>query len=167
MSQLNDVRSPDHLRTVSRRRLLTIGVSIAGLVMVAACGGDDDASTQAPTAAGDAQAATGAGSVQLVDVARGLELAADPSVVVLDVRTPAEFAEGHLDRAQLIDFNAGGFAEAVGSLDRSATYFVYCRSGNRSGQATEIMADLGFTSVYDLDGGIQAWEAAGGPVTIG
>lgn len=166
MSQLHDVRSPDHSRTMSRRRVLTLGVSIAGLTIVAACGGDDDASTQAP-AAGDAQAATGAGSVQLVDVARGLELAADPSVVVLDVRTPEEFAEGHLERAQLIDFNAGGFADAVGSLDRNATYFVYCRSGNRSGQATAIMADLGFTTVYDLDGGIQAWEASGGPVTIG
>jgi rhodanese-related sulfurtransferase len=103
-------------------------------------------------------------AVQLVDVERGLELAADTSVVIVDVRTPAEFAEGHLERAVLIDLSAAGFRDGITELDRSATYFVYCQSGNRSGQATAIMAELGFENVFDLDGGILAWQAAGAPV---
>ncbi len=103
-------------------------------------------------------------AVQLVDVVKGLALAADQSVVVVDVRTPAEFAEGHLDRAELVDFNDAEFREQIAQFDRSATYLVYCHSGNRSGQATAIMAELGFANVYDLDGGIGAWQAAGAPI---
>ncbi|MDP9463249.1 MAG: rhodanese-like domain-containing protein, partial [Actinomycetota bacterium] len=107
---------------------------------------------------------TTSSAVQLVDVVTGLALVADPSVVVVDVRTPAEFAEGHLDRATLVDVDAADFRDRIGQLDRAATYLVYCHSGNRSGQATAIMAELGFTKVYDLDGGIGAWQDAGAPI---
>jgi rhodanese-related sulfurtransferase len=102
--------------------------------------------------------------VQLVDVAKGVALAADPSVVVIDVRTPAEFAEGHIARAQVVDVSAADFADQIAKFDPSGTYFVYCHSGNRSGQAAAIMASLGFASVYDLDGGIIAWKGAGAPL---
>ena len=105
-----------------------------------------------------------ASPVQLVDVAKGVALAADPSVVVIDVRTPAEFAEGHIARAQVVDVSAADFPDQISKLDPSATYLVYCHSGNRSGQATAFMATLGFSSVYDLDGGIIAWQAAGAPL---
>lgn len=108
--------------------------------------------------------ATQSPAVRLVDVDEGVALVADPSVVILDVRTPAEFAEGHLDRAQLVDFSAPGFRERIAQFDRSTTYLVYCRSGNRSGQATTIMAELGFAKVSDLHGGIGAWQTAGAPV---
>lgn len=107
---------------------------------------------------------TASSVVQLVDVAEGMALVADPSVVVIDVRTPAEFAEGHLDRATLVDFSAPGFRERIARLDHSAKYFVYCHSGNRSGQATAILAELGFTNVYNLHGGLNAWVSAGAPV---
>lgn len=123
-------------------------------------GGRSDAAPSAPVEA------TLAPAVRLVDVEEGLALVADPSVVVVDVRTPAEFAEGHLDRAQLVDFSAPGFRERIAQFDRSTTYLVYCRSGNRSGQATAVMAELGFTEVYDLHGGIGAWQGAGAPVVI-
>lgn len=103
-------------------------------------------------------------AVQLVDVATAMALAVDPSVIVVDVRTPAEFAEGHISRAIVADIQDLGFGDRIAQLDRSATYLVYCHSGNRSGQATAVMAALGFTSVKDLDGGISAWVAAGAPL---
>ena len=65
--------------------------------------------------------------------------------LILDVRTPAEVAEGHLEGALFVDFMADDFREKVAELDKSADYIVHCRSGNRSGQAVVIMAELGFT----------------------
>jgi len=85
-------------------------------------------------------------------------------VEVLDVRTPEEYAEGHIDGATLIDFYEPDFANRIAELDRSAAYVVYCRSGNRSGQAVALMAEQGFTAVNDLDGGVTAWSAAGLPL---
>lgn len=87
--------------------------------------------------------------------------ASEPGIVLLDVRTPAEFAQGHLQGAINIDFQSGYFAEEIAKLDKDATYAVYCRSGNRSGQAVKVMSDLGFTSLYDMDGGVIDWVAAG------
>ncbi len=83
--------------------------------------------------------------------------------VILDVRTPSEFAAGHLAGAIMIDFNAGNFRAEVDKLDKDKRYLVYCRTSNRSGQAVAVMKDLGFKEVYDMDGGIVAWEAAGYP----
>jgi rhodanese-related sulfurtransferase len=83
---------------------------------------------------------------------------------VLDVRTPEEYAEGHVAGATLIDFSAPDFADRIGELDPAVTYVDYCRSGNRSGQSTALMAQQGFTSVNDVDGGVLAWEAAGLPL---
>ena len=83
---------------------------------------------------------------------------------VIDVRTPAEFAAGHLQGATNIDVEGTTFSEQIAALDKAGTYAVYCRSGNRSRTATQHMADAGFTKVYDLDGGITAWTAAGLPI---
>ena len=88
----------------------------------------------------------------------------DKSVVLLDVRTPSEFASGHLAGATNIDFESGTFATDILKLDKAKTYAVYCRSGNRSGQATAIMAKDGFKSIINLDGGINNWQSAGNPV---
>ncbi len=88
----------------------------------------------------------------------------ETGVVVLDVRTPMEFAEGHLEKAVNVDFQSGSFEVEVSKLDRDVTYAVYCRSGNRSGQAVKQMADLGFKSLYDMDGGVIEWTAAGKPI---
>ena len=70
---------------------------------------------------------------------------ADPSVTLLDVRTPAEFAAGHIAGAINIDFESGEFKQDIQALDKTKTYAVYCRSGNRAGQAIEIMKSAGFT----------------------
>jgi len=81
--------------------------------------------------------------------------------IILDVRTPAEYAEGHIEGAINIDFYSSEFEEMVKALDRDDTYFIYCRSGNRSGQARNLMEGLGFAEVYNLSGGINAWQDAG------
>ncbi len=87
--------------------------------------------------------------------------------VILDVRTPAEFAAGHLQGATNIDIEGPSFATGITALDKSGTYAVYCRSGNRSGVALQDMASAGFAHAYDLDGGINAWQANGGQVVTG
>jgi rhodanese-related sulfurtransferase len=88
-----------------------------------------------------------------------------PGTTLIDVRTPEEFATGHLDGAVNIDLQGAGFGAAVADLDPSGTYAVYCRSGNRSAVAVAYLQDHGFDSVFHLDGGIVAWQAAGQPVT--
>jgi rhodanese-related sulfurtransferase len=84
----------------------------------------------------------------------------DPTYHALDVRTAAEFGSGHVPGAANLDVTAQDFATKVGSLDRDQTYIVYCHSGNRSARATEIMHQMGFKHVYDVQGGIAAWQAA-------
>ena len=84
--------------------------------------------------------------------------------VIIDVRTPEEFNEGHLEKAVNIDFNAETFKEELAKLDKNKTYLVYCRSGNRSGRAMSIMRELGFKEVYNLSVGIKEWIAEGFPI---
>ena len=84
--------------------------------------------------------------------------------LVLDVRTPAEIARGKLAGASVIDFNGPRFEQKVALIARDKPVFVYCASGNRSGQAAALMSKLGFAKVYNLSGGITAWKAAGLPV---
>ena len=87
-------------------------------------------------------------------------------LTVIDVRTPEEFAAGHVDGAINIDVEGGGFSAGIASLDTAAPYIVYCQSGRRSAIAAETMVAAGFTEVYDM-GGIQDWVAAGLPVVTG
>jgi rhodanese-related sulfurtransferase len=89
---------------------------------------------------------------------------AEAGVITLDVRTPIEFAEGHIEGARLIDFQSGNFENEIASLDKNATYAVYCRSGNRSGQAVKVMQDAGFTNVFNMNGGVIDWANAGLPL---
>lgn len=87
---------------------------------------------------------------------------ADSNVVVLDVRTPAEFAAGHVQGATNLDVNAPGFAQQIAALDKGKTYVLYCRSGNRSGRAAAQMQDAGFPALFNA-GGFEALAAAGAP----
>jgi rhodanese-related sulfurtransferase len=88
----------------------------------------------------------------------------EAGIITLDVRTPGEFNEGHIDGALLIDFQSGNFENEIASLDKSKTYAVYCRSGNRSGEAVKVMRDAGFTNLYNLNGGVIDWANAGLPL---
>ena len=86
---------------------------------------------------------------------------AEQQRIIIDVRTPQEFSSGHLEGAHNIDFYSTEFTDTISTLDTSAAYSVYCRSGNRSGQTLELMESLGFTDVIDLEGGILAWVQSG------
>ena len=93
------------------------------------------------------------------------KLIADPGVVVLDVRTAAEFKEGHIEGAVNIDYKQSDFVEkSKATLPKDKTIAVYCRSGRRSAGAAELLADEGYKMV-NLYGGILAWEETKRPVT--
>lgn len=79
---------------------------------------------------------------------------------ILDVRTPQEVAEGIIANAQVMDFNGPDFANQIQTLDKTKPVYVYCKAGGRSGKASEMLSSLGY-EVYDLDGGMDAWKAAG------
>jgi rhodanese-related sulfurtransferase len=79
-------------------------------------------------------------------------------VVVLDVRTPGEYASGHLEGAQMIDVTQPDFEKKIQTLDKNATYLVYCRSGARSSTACSIMTKNGFKKVVNLTNGISGWD---------
>jgi len=87
------------------------------------------------------------------------QLKEDANSVILDVRTEDEFNEGIIPGAINIDIYKGqGFIDAIEEMDKSKNYYVYCRSGGRSGQACSIMSELGFENAYNLLGGIMNWE---------
>ena len=86
------------------------------------------------------------------------------SGIVLDVRTLAEFNAGHVAGCLLIDFRQADFEENVKKLDKDKIYYVYCRSGNRSTQATTLMKNLGFKNVYNVKDGIDNILKSGIPV---
>ena len=85
--------------------------------------------------------------------------------IIIDVRTPEEFADGHIENAVNIDFRSETFESEIGKLDRDKTYLIYCRSGNRSRGALSVMVELGFRAVYHLSGGINGWVEEGFPIT--
>jgi rhodanese-related sulfurtransferase len=95
------------------------------------------------------------------------EIIHNDDVVVLDVRTPQEFAEKHIKNADNIDYYDSDLETKLGSLDKQKTYAVYCRSGNRSSQILEVMKKLGFSKVYNLSGGINAYEKSGKNICVG
>jgi rhodanese-related sulfurtransferase len=137
-----------------RRPVLAAALAVVAAVGLAGCSSDDTSATAAPAAA-----VTTIGASDLVDVV------ADPDIVVLDVRTPLEYAEGHVAGAVNIDVSSPSFGDEIAALDPDATYVVYCRSGNRSADAAAQMAEAGFTEVYDVDAGLATLSSAGVPLT--
>jgi len=85
-------------------------------------------------------------------------------LVVLDIRTPEEFQAGRIESATNVDYYDSDFAAQLDTLDKDVPYVMYCNSGNRSEGALGIMKDLGFTEVYEIDGGIVNWYQEGYPV---
>jgi rhodanese-related sulfurtransferase len=91
----------------------------------------------------------------------------DPGFVLLDIRTPDEVDASHISGAVSLDFYSPEFENDLAALDRDVVYLIYCRTGHRSGLAYDMMEELGFQHVYDLDGGITEWMADGYPVCEG
>jgi thioredoxin len=88
-----------------------------------------------------------------------------PNETVLDVRTPEEYAKGHIADAKNINWKDADFASRVEQMDKSKPVFVYCLSGIRSAAAAKKMREMGFKEVYEMDGGIMKWRAANLPET--
>jgi rhodanese-related sulfurtransferase len=103
-------------------------------------------------------------SVRNVGVEEFDKLRADKNHVVLDVRTPEEFAKGHIPGALNVDFNAPDFQKKVAELDKSKTYLVHCAGGVRSAKACTLMDKAAFANLVNLEPGYRAWEKAGKPV---
>ena len=85
----------------------------------------------------------------------------DKTVQLGDVRTPDEFKSGHIEGAVNYDFYASDFAKKMAKLDKKRPVMVYCAAGGRSGSAAGQLKKMGFTKIYDLDGGMGAWREAG------
>lgn len=85
-------------------------------------------------------------------------LAEDTDVVVLDIRTPEEFEQGNIPGAINIDYRSDDFRSKIEELDRSTHYLVHCASGGRSGSSLQTFQDLGFSRIYHLTNGYNAWS---------
>ncbi len=83
--------------------------------------------------------------------------------VIIDVRTPEEYADGHIEEAINFDYYSEAFRDELNKLDKDKTYLIYCRTGKRSRAAADIMQELGFGNGYNMLGGIVQWEAVGLP----
>ena len=99
-----------------------------------------------------------------VGVAEFADVVAAPGVTIVDVRTPEEFAEGHIEGAINIPVEYPDFIDQVSQLDPSGTYAVYCRSGNRSQPAVAGMASVGINGIYELESGTVGWASEGQPL---
>lgn len=136
------------------KRILAIVAAVAavlfGVVAVAGC-----------------SSSSASGPVQTVSPQEWITAASQSGVTIIDVRTPAEYAAGHVAGAINIDVEGGSFDSQIAQLDKNATYAVYCHSGRRSGIATTAMGSAGFTHVYNLKGGIADLQAAGAQIVTG
>jgi rhodanese-related sulfurtransferase len=109
---------------------------------------------------------TGSATTVNLNVSEFSQKITEPGVIIVDVRTPEEFASGHIEGALNIDFNSGNFANEITRLNPLETYAVYCRSGSRSGQAASIMHKAGFHDVSNLNGGVIDWTDDGLPLVM-
>ena len=130
--------------TTSLRRAALAMVGLLAALTLAACGGGSQVNT-----------------VGVADFAKQARAA---GVTVVDVRTPAEYAAGHIAGAINIDLEGSTFTSDIAKLDKTKTYAVYCHSGSRSGVATAEMAKDGFTHIFNLKNGILDWIGQGMPV---
>jgi thioredoxin len=89
------------------------------------------------------------------------KIATTPNPQILDVRTPEEFSSDHIDKAVNVNWLGDNFVAEAEKLDKTKPVFVYCKSGGRSQSAVQKLEELGFTNIYQLQGGILKWDAAG------
>jgi len=134
---------------MKKRMKLLIATAALGAVVLAGC-----------------SSSTGIAVETVAPAAAAEIITTETNEIVLDIRTPEEYNEGIIEGAINIDFYADDFAQQLDTLDKGAHYVVYCRSGNRSGQANSTFEELGFTNVTEIDGGIANWYSEGLPVVL-
>lgn len=149
------------------KNLFFVKVAFLLLLLVNACTdnsnqANDQADTTSTADAALVRFETERLDLMAADVASLIE--EQPEYIILDIRTPEEYTEGHIANALNINFYADDFKAQLAALDREQTYIVHCRSGGRSGKAVPMMEELGFRKVIHLAGGIKDWEASSLPV---
>lgn len=132
-----------------------------GMPAVTAGGASENTRDAAP--AGERRALPAAGNISVRDAAALLQNAPD-GLIILDVRTPQEFREGHLAGARNVDFFGGRFEMETADLPRGATLLIYCRSGKRSAAAAETLGEAGMNRILHMYQGIEGWKDAGLPL---
>lgn len=103
--------------------------------------------------------------IQNVSATEAQKVLKEKDIVVLDIRTPREYNASHIKGAININFYDPSFADNLKKLDRNKKYFVYCRSGNRTGQSMRLFTSLGFKNIVHMYRGINEWNANGYPLT--
>jgi len=134
---------------------------------LSACAGEPDkgrdkASGNAPTIMPELPVLAEGPTIRDVSVQQASALiSGDAPAVVLDVRTPEEFAQGHIEGAINVDVNSDTFIEDLAKLDKDTAYLVHCRSGRRSAKALEAMREASFTTIAHMNDGLNGWSEAG------
>ena len=155
--------------THARRRTFIALAGAASLTLtigLTGCSSDSGATETAAAAEvqGPAAPIEAPASPVRVGVAEFANVIASPGVTIVDVRTPQEFAEGHIEGAVNIPVELPDFMDQVSQLDPSGTYAVYCRSGNRSQPAVAGMSSVGINGIYELESGTTGWTSEGQPL---
>ncbi len=161
-------------RTLRRTGVAALGAAALALtVSLSGCSSDSDSSEASGTQSTSSETVEAQGPSAGVEtpaepvrvgVPEFADIIADPSVTIVDVRTPQEFADGHIDGAVNIPVELPDFMDRVSELDPSGTYAVYCRSGNRSQPAVDGMASAGINGIYELESGTNGWTSGGQPL---
>lgn len=131
-------------------RSALFAVFLSLMIPVVSCGGDNNPSQQAQTSV-----------VKDVEVDEFRKLTKDRPGTILDVRTPQEVAEGKIPGAVVINIMDSDFATRVAEFDKGKPVYVYCKAGGRSANASQKLINMGYTDVYNLLGGMDAWKAKG------
>lgn len=88
------------------------------------------------------------------------KISSEKNIQLIDVRTPEEYQQGHIKNAKNINIYDPNFEKDIQKLDKSKPVYIYCRSGNRSRSAAQVLSSNGFKTIYDLQGGITSWQSA-------
>lgn len=138
---------------VGRILLLAPCMALAAALLLTAC---------TTTEADGITEVTATKAKELVDQRRG-----QPDFIILDIRTPGEFKQGHIEGAVNIDFYGNDFKAKLKALDKDKTYLLHCRSGNRSGHSLSLFNELGFKDIFHMSRGIRDWNDNHFPVVKG
>ena len=153
-----------------KRILMNLLLGSAMIAVLGACGAPENNSTAAQGndhehAQEIAQVQEVEGTWEDINTSSFSQHMSDEGAVVVDVRTDEEVAEGMIPNSIQIEFNSAEFNSKFEQLDKSSPILLYCASGGRSGKSMKMLKDMGFQTVYNLEGGIGAWMAAEMPIT--
>ena len=140
-----------------KRSIFTV-ITLLSVVLFS-CGAPENSTSKQGNGSEQTAKAGAYSNVSVADLRAANESAED--VIILDVRTPGEVSQGHVQNSINMDINGRTFSQQADKLDKSKTVYVYCRSGHRSQTASKALVKMGFTDVRNVEGGFLAWEQKG------